>query len=187
MSMTPDLLLEVDNVALTEAILYCDFALHYNADEYIISDGFIKKQATPELSNYYPAETLDFILKNTTDSNTSKSYLKKITIKNVTKSTLYKDGKPTSVLECIFGEKPTDGWSYETRDNKEEVLVCDIDMTSESNTCKIKINDTINFYGLSDYYLSYTVQYFFIIKDEEETNTCVFDPLIKITNGTRKK
>ena len=187
MSDTPNLLLEVDNIALTEAIMYCDFALQYNTDEYIISDGFIKKQATPELSNYYPTETLNFILENTDESVPVQSYLKQITIRNVTKSSLFKNGKPTSVLECVFGENPGDGWSYEIAANGDEVLVCTIDVTSKSNECIIKINDAINFYGLTDYYLSYIVQYFFIIPDEEEAHTCVFDPLIKITNGTRKK
>ncbi len=186
MSITPNLHLEIDNVALSEAIQYCDFALHYNAEAYIISDGFIKKQETPELSIYYPAETLKFTLKNENGSDPSQSYLKQITIRNVTKSSLYENGKPTSVLECIFGKKP-DGWSYEIAANGDEVLVCTIDIKSKSNECKIKVNDIINFYGLSDYYLSYVVQYFFIIDDEANMHTCVFDPLIKITNGTRKK
>lgn len=184
---TPDLLLQVDNVALTEAINFCDFALKYNADGFIVSDGFIKKQATPELANYYPNEQLNFIIENANTNNEDTSFFKKITIRNVTKACFSNENVPTNILGDIFDLQNCNDWKYlAATDTTKEMLIYTQELSNACENCNIAIKSSVNFHDLQDYYLSYTVQYYYTAVNQNTPQTCVFDPLIKITNGDRR-
>lgn len=191
MSTVPKLTLKVNNVALSEAINFCDFALKHDNEDYLITDGFIEKQATPELSNYYPGEDLNFEISNSNNTNGDLSLFKQITIRNVTKPDLLKtntdeNNSYSNILKTIFNIDNTDWNHIEATDSNEEMLVCTRDFDDNCDKCSINVKNNIDFYGLTDYYISYTVQYYYKVSNQDNHQTCVFDPLIKITNGDRR-
>ena len=181
----------VKNEILTEAIENCDFYLHYNDEKFILSDGFMEDLNIPEMNTFISGESLHMILKNSSISNLNRVYYKKITIKNVTKPELF-NNKPASkygVLGDIFSADENLDWCFDKNNDDEIVFVNNFKNNETVNFCDLKIKNNIDFDylkkqdGKQVFYLSYTIQYFFRVSDEIESKICVFDPLIRITNG----
>ncbi len=185
----------INNLVLTESINKCDFYLKYNQEKFILSDGFIEELNIPELNTFSEGTNILMNIENK-NINNNKSFLKKITIRNVSKSILF-DKKPDSdngALGEIFSLVENPGWCFKANEEGEIIFEKTFEENKNVTKSNIKIKDTVDFSALKDtsanpmYYLSYTIQYYFKANTSNNTppKICVFDPLIRVTNGDRR-